>query len=55
MVRDIDAKVNLFPETFKLIKDQEKLNELSRNILKLAKSDAAKEIVDVILNEIRHK
>lgn len=53
LVRDADAKDHLMAETFRLIKDTERLKILSENILKLARPEAAKEIVDVILNEVK--
>ena len=53
MIRDADAKEQLWRETFSLIKDEQKLQTLGKNILGMAKPDAAKEIVDVILNELK--
>jgi len=49
LIKDADSKEQLWPETFKLLNDKMKLNSLSENIKKLAKPNAAKEIVDVIL------
>lgn len=53
MIKDIDAKEQLWEETFSLIKDKKQLQIFSENMLKLAKPDAAKEIVDVILEELK--
>ena len=53
MIKDFDAKEQLWLQTFSLIKDEIKLKDLEENILKLAKPNAAKEIVDVVLNEIK--
>ena len=53
MVRDTEAKEQLWKETLRLVTDKQQLQSLSENILKLAKPDAAKEIVDVILNELK--
>jgi len=49
LIKDADSKEQLWPETFKLLNDKMKLNSLSENIKKLAKPNAAKEIVNVIL------
>ena len=55
LIKDADSKEQLWPETFKLLNDKMKLNSLSENIKKLAKPNAAKEIVDVILEVINRK
>jgi UDP-N-acetylglucosamine--N-acetylmuramyl-(pentapeptide) pyrophosphoryl-undecaprenol N-acetylglucosamine transferase len=52
LIKDVDSKEQLWPETFKLLADKQRLNNLSENIRKLAKPNAAKEIVDVILNVV---
>ncbi len=52
LIRDAEANERLFVEAFELVNDQEKLACLSENCLKLAKPDAAAEIVDVILKEV---
>ncbi|MDX9883782.1 MAG: undecaprenyldiphospho-muramoylpentapeptide beta-N-acetylglucosaminyltransferase [Prolixibacteraceae bacterium] len=52
MIRDTEAKERLWNETFRLVNDKKQLQALSGNILKLAKPNAAKEIVNVILNEL---
>ncbi len=53
MIKDADAKEQLWRETFNLVKDEQKLQMLSKSIRGMAKPDAAKEIVDVILNELK--
>jgi len=55
LIKDADSKEQLWPETFKLLADKQRLNSLSENIRKLAKPNAAKEIVDVILGVVRNK
>lgn len=49
MVRDIDAKQELFPVAFGLLKDEVKMKELSANIKKLGHPNAADRITDEIL------
>jgi len=49
LIKDGDSKEQLWPESFKLLADKQRLNSLSLNIRKLAKPNAAKEIVDVVL------
>lgn len=49
LIKDADSKEQLWSETFKLLADKQQLNSLSENIRTLAKPNAAKEIVDVIL------
>ena len=53
LIKDADSKDQLWAETFKLLADKQRLNSLSVNIRKLAKPNAAKEIVDVILEVIK--
>ncbi len=52
LIKDADSKEQLWPGTFKLLADKQRLNSLSENIRKLAKPNAAKEIVDVILEVV---
>ncbi len=53
LIKDTDSKEQLWSETFKLLNDKMKLSSLSENIKKLAKPNAAKEIVDVILEVLK--
>jgi UDP-N-acetylglucosamine--N-acetylmuramyl-(pentapeptide) pyrophosphoryl-undecaprenol N-acetylglucosamine transferase len=53
LIKDADSKEQLWPETFKLLNDKMKLNSLAENIKKLAKPNAAKEIVDVIMGVLK--
>jgi UDP-N-acetylglucosamine--N-acetylmuramyl-(pentapeptide) pyrophosphoryl-undecaprenol N-acetylglucosamine transferase len=53
LIKDGDSKEQLWSETFKLLTDKQRLNRLSENIKKLAKPNAAKEIVDVVLEVIK--
>ncbi len=55
LIKDADSKEQLWSETFKLLNDKMKLNSLSENIKKLAKPNAAKEIVDVIMEVVNSK
>jgi len=55
LIKDADSKEQLWSETFKLLADKQRLNSLSENIRKLAKPNAAKEIVDVILEVVNSK
>jgi UDP-N-acetylglucosamine--N-acetylmuramyl-(pentapeptide) pyrophosphoryl-undecaprenol N-acetylglucosamine transferase len=55
LIKDADSKEQLWPETFKLLADKQQLNSLSENIRKLAKPNAAKEIVDVILGVVERQ
>lgn len=52
LIKDSDSKEQLWSETFKLLADKQRLNSLSLNIRKLAKPNAAKEIVDVVLEVV---
>ena len=52
LIKDSDSKEQLWSETFKLLTDKPRLNSLSLNIRKLAKPNAAKEIVDVVLGVV---
>ena len=49
LIKDADSKDNLWIETFNLLNDKPRLKSLSENIRKLGRPNAAKEIVDVIL------
>lgn len=51
LVRDVDAKDKLSIEVLNLIKDENKQKMLAENIKKLAKQNAATEIVQDILNQ----
>lgn len=53
MIADREANEKLWPAVVALVSDQKALTGLKNNILKLAKPDAAKEIVDVILKELK--
>ena len=55
LIKDANSKEQLWPETFKLLNDKMKLKSLSENMIKLAKPNAAKEIVDVILEVVNSK
>lgn len=55
MVKDSESIERLIPEAFKLIKDDEKLRQMSENSKKLARPNAASEIVDVIIDVINHR
>ena len=48
MVADAEAKALLFDMALSLVKDESKLEGLSRNILKLAQRGSARRIVDEI-------
>lgn len=48
MVTDAEAKAHLFDTALTLVKDERKLEALSRNILKLAQRGSARRIVDEI-------
>ena len=48
MIADADAREQLFAKAFGLLKDDDKLKQLSDNILKLALPDSAEHIVDEI-------
>jgi UDP-N-acetylglucosamine--N-acetylmuramyl-(pentapeptide) pyrophosphoryl-undecaprenol N-acetylglucosamine transferase len=55
LIKDADSKYVLLKETFKLLADKEQLKSLSENIRKLAKPNASKEIVDVILDVVNKR
>ncbi len=50
LITDKDATENLIDETLKLINDNEKMGELSKNISKFAKNNSAELIVKEIIN-----
>jgi UDP-N-acetylglucosamine--N-acetylmuramyl-(pentapeptide) pyrophosphoryl-undecaprenol N-acetylglucosamine transferase len=52
LIKDADSKEQLWPETFKLLVDKQRLNSFSGNIRKLAKPYAAQEIVNVVLEVV---
>jgi len=53
LIKDADSKRDLLIETFKLLDDKPQLKSLSENIQKLARPNAAKDIVDVILGVVK--
>jgi UDP-N-acetylglucosamine--N-acetylmuramyl-(pentapeptide) pyrophosphoryl-undecaprenol N-acetylglucosamine transferase len=53
LINDADSMDDLFVETFKLLNDKAQLKSLSENILKLGRPNAAKDIVDVILEVVK--
>lgn len=52
LIKDANSKNELIKETFKLLGDKQRLHSLSENIRKLGRPNAAKEIVDVIMEVI---
>ncbi len=55
LIKDVDSKASLLKETFKLLGDKPRLKSLSENILKLGRPNAAKDIVEVILEVVKRK
>lgn len=55
LIKDADSKEQLWLETFKLLEDKPRLKSLSENIRKLGRPNAAKEIVDVIIEVVKRK
>jgi len=53
MIKDIDSKGHLFQQAFSLLADETRLKTLSENIKKLARPNAAHDIVDVILELVK--
>lgn len=51
LIRDADAQTELMPAALKLIKDPEKTNLFSSNILKISRPDAASQIAEIILEK----
>lgn len=54
LIRDADSKGQLFQQTFSLLADETRLKALSENIKKLARPNAARDIVDVILEVVKN-
>ena len=54
LVRDEVAEKELFPRALELLKDEAWLKRLSGNSLRMAKPNATADIVNVILNEVKH-
>jgi UDP-N-acetylglucosamine--N-acetylmuramyl-(pentapeptide) pyrophosphoryl-undecaprenol N-acetylglucosamine transferase len=52
LIKDADSKAQLLKETYSLLHNKKRLQELSENIKKLARPDAAKDIVDVIMKVV---
>jgi len=52
LIKDADSKEHLLKETYSLLQDKKRLKELSENIKKLARPNAAKDIVDVIMKVV---
>ncbi len=52
LIKDADSKSELLIETFKLLADKPRMKSLSENIKKLGRPNAAKDIVDVILEVV---
>ncbi len=55
LIKDGDSIEQLWLETFKLLNDKPRLKSLSENIKKLSRPNAAKDIVDVILEVVNRK
>jgi UDP-N-acetylglucosamine--N-acetylmuramyl-(pentapeptide) pyrophosphoryl-undecaprenol N-acetylglucosamine transferase len=55
LIKDADSKEQLWLVTFKLLNDKSQLESLSENIKKLGRPNAAKDIVDVIINVVKRK
>jgi UDP-N-acetylglucosamine--N-acetylmuramyl-(pentapeptide) pyrophosphoryl-undecaprenol N-acetylglucosamine transferase len=55
LIKDADSKRDLLTETFKLLGDKPRLKSLSENIQKLGRPNAAKDIVDVILEVVESR
>jgi UDP-N-acetylglucosamine--N-acetylmuramyl-(pentapeptide) pyrophosphoryl-undecaprenol N-acetylglucosamine transferase len=53
LIKDADSKDQLLKETLNLLGDKLRLKSLSENILKLGRPNAAKDIVDVILEVVK--
>lgn len=53
LIKDIEAKEKLGNEVLALLRDENKLNNLSNNIKTLAKTNAANDIVTEIINQIK--
>jgi UDP-N-acetylglucosamine--N-acetylmuramyl-(pentapeptide) pyrophosphoryl-undecaprenol N-acetylglucosamine transferase len=55
LIKDGDSREILLKETFKLLDDKPRLKSLSENIQKLGRPNAAKDIVDVILEVVERR
>lgn len=55
LIKDANSKEQLLKETFSLLTDKQRLESLSENIKLLGRPNAAKEIVDVILEVAKKK
>ncbi|HEY3371053.1 MAG TPA: undecaprenyldiphospho-muramoylpentapeptide beta-N-acetylglucosaminyltransferase [Prolixibacteraceae bacterium] len=53
LIKDTESKGELFQQTFSLLADETRLKSLSENIKKLARPNAARDIVDVILGVVK--
>jgi UDP-N-acetylglucosamine--N-acetylmuramyl-(pentapeptide) pyrophosphoryl-undecaprenol N-acetylglucosamine transferase len=53
LIKDLDSKAQLFHQTFSLLADKTKLKSLSENIKKLARPNAARDIVDVVMEVVK--
>ncbi|QMU29405.1 undecaprenyldiphospho-muramoylpentapeptide beta-N-acetylglucosaminyltransferase [Adhaeribacter radiodurans] len=53
LVKDVDAATNLYPAAFSLLADKAKQAQLSANIQKLGKPDAAENIVDQLISLLK--
>jgi len=53
LINDADSKEQMMKETFSLLDDKPRLKSMSENILKLSRPDAARDIVDVILEVLK--
>ncbi|HCY43009.1 MAG TPA: undecaprenyldiphospho-muramoylpentapeptide beta-N-acetylglucosaminyltransferase [Prolixibacteraceae bacterium] len=53
LIKDADSKEQLMKETFSLLADKQRLKSLSENIKQLGRPNAAKDIVDVILEVVK--
>jgi UDP-N-acetylglucosamine--N-acetylmuramyl-(pentapeptide) pyrophosphoryl-undecaprenol N-acetylglucosamine transferase len=53
LIKDTDSKAELLKETFSLLADKTRMKSLSENIKKLGRPNAAKDIVDVILEVVK--
>ncbi len=53
LIRDAEAESRLVPETLQVVRNEERVAELSSNIFRLALPDAASKIVDEIIKVIK--
>lgn len=53
MIKDRDSKEQLFKQAFSLLADKERLEALSKNMKKLGRPHAARDIVDVIMEVVK--